>query len=81
MLSRLDNFLMNPLIKGHSGTAPKTSRNTYSSNQGTNEDDSQSYLHPKAGIFHNQATRNSGPEDGHDNNIKEQLQKYFNMRR
>ena len=52
-LSRLDDFLMNPLIQGHSGIAPETSRNTNSTNQGTNEDDSYSYPHPEAGIFHN----------------------------
>ena len=39
-LSHLDDFLMNPLIQGHSGTAPKTSWNAYGTNQGTNEDDS-----------------------------------------
>ena len=39
-LARLDDFLMNPLIQGHSGTAPETSRNVFSINQGTNEDDS-----------------------------------------
>ena len=49
-LSRLDNFLMNPLIQGHSGTAPETSRNAYGTNQGTNEDDFQSDPHPKASI-------------------------------
>ena len=65
-LARLDDFLMNPLIQGHSGTAPEMSRNTLSSSQGTNEDDSQSDPHPEAGIFHNQMTQNSGPEDGHD---------------
>ena len=65
-LSCLDDFLMNPLIQSHSGTAPETSRNTYGTNQGTNEDDSQSDPHPEAGMFHNQTTRNSGPEDGHD---------------
>ena len=37
-LARLDDFLMNPLIQGHSGTAPETSRNVFSINQGTNED-------------------------------------------
>ena len=52
-----DDFLMNPLIQGHSGTAPETSRNAYSSNQGTNEESSQSDPHPEAGIFHNQTTR------------------------
>ena len=29
-LARLDDFLMNPLIQGHSGTAPETSRNVFS---------------------------------------------------
>ena len=63
-LSSLNDFLMNPLIQGHSGTAPETSRNTYGINQGTNEDNSQSDYHPEAGIFHSNTTRNSGPEDG-----------------
>ena len=66
-LARLDDFLMNPLLQGHSGTAPETSRNELSTSQGTNEDDSQSDPHPEAGIFHKQMTQNSGPEDGHDN--------------
>ena len=66
-LSRLDDFLMNPLIQGHPGITPKTSRNANGINQGTNEDDSQSDPHPEAGIFHNQTTRKSGLEDGHDN--------------
>ena len=65
-LARLDDFLMNPLIQGHSGTAPETSRNVFSVNQGSNEDDSHSDPHPEAGLFHNQTTRNSDPEDGHN---------------
>ena len=65
-LARRDDFLMNPLIQGHSATAPETSRNAFSTSQGTNEDDSQSNLHPESGIFYNQTTQNSGPEDGHD---------------
>ena len=64
-LARLDEFIMNPLNQGHSGTAPKTSRNAFSVNQGTNEDESQSEPHPEAGLFHNQTTGNSDPEDGH----------------
>ena len=32
-LSRLDDFLLNPLIQGHSGTAPETSRNTLRTNE------------------------------------------------
>ena len=63
-LARLDDVLMNPLTQGHSGTAPETSRNAFIPSQGTNEDDSQSDPHPEAGIFHNQMTQNSGPEDG-----------------
>ena len=58
-LARLDDFLMNLLIQGHSGTAPETSRNAFSTSQGTNEDDFQSDPHPEAGIFHNRTTQNS----------------------
>ena len=47
-LAQLDDFLMNPLIQGHSGTAPETSGNVISMNQGTIEDDSQSDHHPEA---------------------------------
>ena len=57
---------MNPLIQGHSGTAPQTSRNIFSIRQGTDEDDFQSDSHLEAGIFNNQMTQISGPEDGHD---------------
>ena len=64
--ARLGGFLMNPPIQGHSGTAPETSRNIFSTSQGTNEDDSQSNPHPETGIFNNQMTQNSGPEEGHD---------------
>ena len=57
---------MNPLNQGHSGTSPEMSRNIFSISQGTNEDESQSNPHPEAGIFNNQMTQSSGPEDGHD---------------
>ena len=60
-LSRLDDFLMNRLNQGCSGTTPETSRNAYGTNQGTNEDESQSDLHPETGIFLSQTTQNSGP--------------------
>ena len=65
-LARLDDFFMNPLIQGYSGTAPETCPNALSTRHGTNEDEYQSDPHPEAGIFHNQMTQNSGPEDGHD---------------
>ena len=66
--SRLDDFFINPLIQDYSGTARETSWNEFATNQGTNEDDSQTDSHPEAGIFHDRTTRNSGPEDGHDRN-------------
>ena len=60
-LAKLDDFLMNPLLQGHSGTTPETSRNVFSINQGANEDDSQkSDPHPEAGLL------TSGREDRHD---------------
>ena len=65
-LARLDDFLMNPLLPGHSGTTPEPSRNALNTSQGTNEDDSQNDPRPEAGLFHGQMTQNSGPEDGHD---------------
>ena len=64
-LARLDNFLMNPLLQGQSGNIPETSRNAFSVNQGTSEDDSQSNPHPEEGHFHGQTTQNSGPQVGH----------------
>ena len=61
-----DDFLMNSLIQGKSGTTPVMSRNAFSTNQGTNEDDSQSDPHPEAGIFRNQTMRKSGQKDRRD---------------
>ena len=65
-LSRHGDFLMNPLIQDHSGTAPETSRNGYGTNQRTNEDDSPCDPHPDASLLQSQTTRNFGPGDGHD---------------
>ena len=65
-LSKLDEFLLNPQIRTHSGTVPGTFRNTNVENQGTNEDDSQSDPHPEAGIFRSETTQNFCPEVGHD---------------
>ena len=58
---------MNPLIQGKCGTTPVMSRNAFSTNQGTNEDDSQSDPHPEGGIFGNQTIRKSGQKDRPDN--------------
>ena len=48
-LARLDDFILNPLLPGRSGTTPEPSRNVWSANQGTNEDDSQNDPYPEAG--------------------------------
>ena len=61
-LARLDGFLMNPLLQGHSENTPETSGNTFNTNQRTNEDDPQSDPHPEAGSFGSQMIRNSGQE-------------------
>ena len=65
-LARLDDFLMNPLLPGHSGTTPEPSRHAINTSQGTNEDDSQNDPRPEAGLFHGQMTQNSEPEKRHD---------------
>ena len=65
-LACIDDFFMKPLIQGHSGTAPETSRNSFITSQGKNEDDSQRDPNPKVGISNKQTTQNSGSEDGHD---------------
>ena len=65
-LSRLDEFLLNPLIHGHSGSAPETSRNAYGVNQGTDEDDSQNDPHSDARVSQSHTTQNPGPEDAYD---------------
>ena len=65
-LARLDDFLMNPLLPGHSGTTPESTRNALNTSEGTNEDDSPNDPSPEAGLFHGQMTQNSGPGEGHD---------------
>ena len=65
-LARLDDFLMKPLLPGHSGTTPEPTRNTSHNNQGTNEDGSRNDPHPEAGPFHGQTTRNVSLEGDHD---------------
>ena len=49
-VAKRDDFLMNPILQGHSGTTPDASRNVFSINQGTNEDDSQSDPLPETGL-------------------------------
>ena len=65
-LSGLDEFFLHPLIQGHSGSAPETSRNTLGTNQERNEDDFQSDPHPEASVSQSQTAQNSGPDDAYD---------------
>ena len=48
-LSKLDELLLNPQIRTHSGTVPGTFRNTNVENQEPNEDRSQDDPHPEVG--------------------------------
>ena len=64
-LSGLYDFLLDPLIHGHSRTAPETSRNTLRTNQGTNEDYSQSDFNPAVGVSKSQTTK-TGRDDAND---------------
>ena len=74
-LVRLDDFLKNPLIQGHSGTTPEASRNVFSINQGTNEDESQNEPHPEAGLL------NSGRQDRHNmaTGVQKESENGYNM--
>ena len=69
-LAKLDELLLNPQIRMHSGTVAGTFQNTNMENQGTNKDDSKSENilvdDPEAGLFRSQTTQNSGPEVGPD---------------
>ena len=65
-LAQLNDFLMDPLLPGHSGTIPEPSRHALNTSQGTNEDDSQNDPRPEAGLFHGQMTQNSDPGERHD---------------
>ena len=68
-LATLDDFLMNPLLQGHSGTTPETSRNVFSINQGTDENDFQN--DPVAS--HLRSVRSEDPlNKGHPRSIKKE---------
>ena len=49
----LAEFFLNTLIQGHSGITPKTFRNAYVEDQGTNED----CAHPEARVSESQSTK------------------------
>ena len=65
-LSCLDEFPLNPLIQGHSGTTPETSRNVLGTNHGTNKDVFQSDPYPEARVSQSQTMQNSGLNDRYD---------------
>ena len=65
-LSQLDEFLLIPLIQGHSGTAPETTQNTLGTNQGTNEGESKCDANPEASVSQTQTIANSDPVDVYD---------------
>ena len=67
VLSWLDEFVLIPIVQGHSGFAPETSQNTQQGEiQGAIEDSSQSDPHLEAKVSHTQSTQSSGPDDGYD---------------
>ena len=84
-LSRLDDFILNPLVQDYSGTTPETSRTTLVTNQGTNEDDSQCDPHPQVSLSQSQSTQSFGPDDDCDNktppNIEKLGRKFENYQR
>ena len=65
-LSRVDDFLQNPLIQGHSGTTSETSQIRLDANQVTNEEDAHCDLHPEATISQSQNTLNTDPDNESD---------------
>ena len=64
--SCLEEFLLKPLLRGHSRTTPETSRDALGTKQGTNENDSQIETHPEMSVSQIQTTRIFGPDDGFD---------------
>ena len=51
VLSKLDEFILNPHVRTRSGTVPGTFRNTNVENQEPNEDRSEDDPHPEVGPF------------------------------
>ena len=80
-LSRLDHFLLNPLIQDRSGISPETSRTTLHRNHGRNDDNSQkSDPNPDARVSQSQTTLNSVLDDTLDNNKQDGLLHRYNVR-
>ena len=64
-LSKLDEFLLNPLVRTQSGAVPGCSRNANVENQEPNGDRSQSDPHPEVGfsVYQSHHSVNSDPDD------------------
>ena len=69
VLSRIDDFLMNPPMHSHSPNDSGTHRNANGTNQGTNDENTYTDPHPEASMSQSQTTRNFGPQNGHDTKI------------
>ena len=64
-LSKIDEFLLNPQVRTHSGTVPVTFRNTSVENQEPNEDRSQDDPHPEVGpsVYQSRHSNDSDPDE------------------
>ena len=64
-LSKLDEFLLKPLVGTHSGTVPRTPRNTDVENQGPNRDRCQNEPHPEVGssVYQSRKSIDSYPDE------------------
>ena len=62
-LFKIDEFLLNPEVRVHSGPVPETSRNSNGENHETNEGRSQNDPHPEVGVSLNQSSQELSPDD------------------
>ena len=61
-LCELDEFLLNPQARVHSGAVPETSRNS-NRNQETNEARTQNDLHPEVGVSLSPSLQEFSPDE------------------
>ena len=76
-LSRLDEFLLNPQARVHSGHVPETSGNSNRENQGMNENRSQNDPRLRLDVSSNQSLQESSPEETSDRYNWRNLSRYF----
>ena len=79
VLSKLNEFLLNPQIRTHSGTVPGTFRNTNVENQEPNEDRSQDDPHPEVtpSVYRSHHSNDSDPDEAPHRSLMENLQKNY----